>query len=235
MIPIGDTPDQRRTRFPIVTILLLLANVAVFVYQLSLGPAINQFVASFGVVPAEIARGVDIPPNSPDPVYLTLFSAMFMHGGFLHIAGNMLYLWIFGDNVEDALGHIPFLGFYLLAGLMASLIHVFVDPSSTIPSIGASGAIAGVLAGYLVLFPTASVRTLLLLGPFITMARVSAFILIGFWAVLQFISGLASLGADTAQTSGVAFWAHIGGFVVGLVVVGGWKMFRGNQAAPFPG
>ena len=235
MIPIGDTPEQRRRSFPIVTILLLLANVAVFIFQLSLGPGLEQFMAAFAVVPAEIVSGVDIPPDSPSPVYLTLFSAMFMHGGFLHIAGNMLYLWIFGDNVEDALGHIPFLAFYLFAGLMASLIYVFTDPTSTTPSLGASGAIAGVLAGYLVLFPTASIRTLLIIGPFITMARVSAFILIGFWAVLQLISGIASLGADTAQTSGVAFWAHIGGFVVGLVVVGAWKMFRGKQTSPFPG
>ena len=145
MIPIGDTTRQRRRTFPVVTLLLILVNIVVFLYELSLGSGLDQFIQGFGVVPAEITTGHDIPPPSPSPIYLTLFSSMFMHGGFLHIAGNMLFLWVFGDNVEDVFGHIPYLGFYLASGLAASFAHILVDPASPVPSIGASGAVAGVL------------------------------------------------------------------------------------------
>jgi membrane associated rhomboid family serine protease len=130
----------------------------------------------------------------------------------------MLYLWVFGDNIEDTFGHIPFTAFYLVSGIAAGLTHVFVNAESTIPSVGASGAVAGVLGAYLVLFPSAQVRTLLFLGPFITMTRVPAILLIGFWFVTQLVSGLASLDVATQQTAGVAFWAHIGGFVAGFVL-----------------
>ena len=143
---------------------------------------------------------------------------MFLHGGFLHIGSNMLFLWIFGDNVEDRLGHLRYILFYLVCGLGASAAHIYFNWGSTVPSVGASGAIAGVLAGYMLLFPSATVRTLLFLGPFITMTRVPAIIMIGFWFVTQLVSGLAALG-PAAQTTGVAFWAHVGGFVVGLPLV----------------
>jgi membrane associated rhomboid family serine protease len=206
--------------------LIIAANVLVFAYQLNLPPrALDGFIQSFGLVPTEFLSGEDRPPYTPGPLFLTLFTAMFIHGGFLHIGSNMLYLWVFGDNVEDVLGHTRFLAFYLLAGIAAGLAHTFVNAGSDVPSVGASGAIAGVLAGYLVYFPSASIRTLLFLGPFITVTRISAIIVIGIWFVIQLFSGLAALDAVTAQSAGVAFWAHIGGFVAGLVMGLAFKPF----------
>ena len=219
MIPISDDPGPRRLT-PVVTFTLIAINVAVFVYQLMLGNAVEGLWRSAGVIPAEYARGVDVPPAAPLGIYYTtLLTSMFLHGGILHIASNMLFLWIYGDNVEDRLGHVRFLLFYFLCGLGASAAHLYFNWSSPIPSIGASGAIAGVLAGYLLLFPRASIRTLLFLGPFITMTRVPAIVLIGFWFVTQLFSGVASIADGAAQTSGIAFWAHVGGFVVGLPLV----------------
>ena len=219
MIPISDEPGPRRV-LPIVTFTLLAINVAAFVYQLTLGNGVEGLWRSAGVVPLEYARRTDVPPAAPLGVfYTTLLTSMFLHGGFLHIGSNMLYLWIFGDNVEDRLGHLRFLIFYLLCGFGATAAHLYFNWGSPIPSIGASGAIAGVLAGYFVIFPSASIRTLLLLGPFITMTRVPAIILIGFWFVTQLFSGVASIGDGAEQSSGIAFWAHIGGFVVGLPLV----------------
>jgi membrane associated rhomboid family serine protease len=218
VIPISDDPGPRRST-PFVTFLLIAANVAVFVYELSLGTRLDGLFQSAGVVPLEFVRNQDLPPAAPGGIYYTtLLTSMFLHGGFLHIASNMLFLWIYGDNVEDRLGHGRFLLFYLLSGLAASAAHIFFNASSQIPSVGASGAIAGVLAGYLILFPRATIRTLVFLGPFITMTRVPALLLIGFWFVTQVFSGVASLG-ESEQTAGVAFWAHIGGFVAGLPLI----------------
>lgn len=222
MIPISDMPGRRR-RWPVVNFLLILANVYVFFFVEMMQPsqrALEALIQSAGVVPAELLSGRDLGPPAPlGLVYVTLLTSMFLHGGFLHLGGNMLYLWVFGDNVEDAFGHGVYLLFYLICGLVASAVHILVNAGSTVPSIGASGAIAGVLAAYLVLFPHASVRTLLFLGPFIMLPRVSAFFLIGVWFVLQVLSGVASLDVRAEQTSGVAFWAHIGGFIAGLVLV----------------
>ena len=220
MIPLGDSPIRRS--FPLVTVLIIVANVVVFFYELSLGNGrdLELFVQSFGTTPREILTGQDLPP-APAPagvVWITLITAMFVHGGFLHIGSNMLYLWVFGDNVEDTLGHGTFVIFYLAAGVLAGLTHVFVNAGSTIPSVGASGAIAGVLGAYLIRFPNAQVRTLLFLGPFITFPRISAVLLIGFWFLTQLVSGLASLDVATEQSTGIAFWAHIGGFIAGLVL-----------------
>jgi len=215
VIPIRDDPKRRS--FPWVTVAIILANIAVFIYELSLPDRVlNRFVMSVGTIPVEILNGVDIPPPAPGPIYITLITAMFVHGGFLHIASNMLFLWVFGDNVEDVFGHVAFLGFYFACGVAAGLTHVFVNAGSDIPSVGASGAIAGVLGAYLLMFPSARVRTILFIGPFITVPRIPAMLLIGFWFVTQLISGLAALDATTAQAEGVAFWAHIGGFVAGL-------------------
>jgi membrane associated rhomboid family serine protease len=217
MIPIGDDPP--RHRFPWVTIVLIVANVLVFVYQLSLPERqLEIFVQGFGTVPREILSGRDLPPPAPGPVWITLFTAIFIHGGFLHLGSNMLYLWVFGDNVEDRLGHMTYLFFYLTAGIVAGLTHVFFNPQSTIPSVGASGAIAGVLGGYLLMFPGALIRTLVILGPILLFPRISAILMIGFWFLMQFLAGLLSLGAATEQTSGVAVWAHIGGFVAGVLL-----------------
>ncbi len=217
MIPISDSPGIRR-HTPIVMPLLIVANVVIFLYQLSLGQTAQGFVMAWGAVPYEITHAVDIAPRIPVPVYVTLLTSMFLHGGLLHLASNMLFLWVFGDNVEDRMGRGAFLAFYLVCGILAGLTQTAIDASSRVPSIGASGAIAGVLAAYLLLFPRAQVRTLLLIGIFFTITRISAIFLIGFWILLQLLSGLIALEFGTDQTGGVAYWAHIGGFVAGLIL-----------------
>jgi membrane associated rhomboid family serine protease len=225
VIPIKDYPGPRRL-FPWVMLGIVVLNILVFLFELSLGSTrdLDQLFASAGVVPIEYTRGQPVGPPPPLGItWTTLFTSMFLHGGLLHIGSNMLYLFIFGDNVEDQLGHGWFLIFYLICGVIAGLTHIVVNASSDVPSIGASGAIAGVLAGYLVLFPSATVRTLLFIGPFITVPRISAALLIVFWFITQFLAGVTSLGARTQETSGVAVWAHIGGFLAGLVLV---QVFR---------
>jgi membrane associated rhomboid family serine protease len=218
--PIGDDNTQRRIT-PFVNYTLIAINVLVYFYQLGN----DEFTLGYSVVPAEITQGRDIVgpvrgvqglqlANSPSPIYLTLLSAMFMHGGLLHLGGNMLYLWIFGDNVEDRMGHLKYLIFYLLCGVLASGTHIFFGPNSVIPSLGASGAIAGVLGAYLVLFPRQGVRVF----QFGMIIEVPALIVIGLWGLLQFISGFGSLGSGGAS-GGVAFMAHVGGFVAGILLV----------------
>ncbi|SRR5579884_347597 len=216
MIPISDDPVRRTV--PIITIALILVNVLVFLYELSLGNRLEGFVQAFGAVPLEITSGRDLPPAAPlGNVYLTILTSMFMHGGWLHLISNMLYLWVFGDNVEDRFGHLGYLAFYLICGAVATLAQVAIAPDSTLPSIGASGAIAGVLGAYLVMFPSARVRTVLVLGIFILIPRIPALLLIGFWFLLQIVSGLAQIGV-AQETGGVAFWAHVGGFIAGAVL-----------------
>jgi membrane associated rhomboid family serine protease len=205
-----------------VTLITIAINVAVFVF---LQLPDEAFTYAWAAVPREITTGTDIAQrvtidgasfvlgDSPDPVYLTLLSSMYMHGGWLHLAGNMLFLWIFGDNVEHAMGHLPFLVFYLAAGLVASLAQILVSPDSLIPTLGASGAISGVLGAYLVLFP----RNRVLVFLFRILIWVPAIVAIGMWAVFQFINGLGQI-AQTEQTGGVAYMAHVGGFVVGVVL-----------------
>jgi membrane associated rhomboid family serine protease len=197
---------------------IVVLNVLVFVYELSLGRLIEPWMQTWGVIPTELLRGRGA---------VTLITSMFIHGGFLHIGSNMLFLWVFGDNVEDALGHGGFLVFYLAAGIIAGLTHTFVNAASEVPSVGASGAIAGVLGAYLLLFPDAKVRTLLFLGPFFTLARIPAVLMIGFWFVTQLITGLVALEVETAS-GGVAVWAHIGGFLAGGFV---GIVRRGSTAA----
>ncbi len=223
LFPLGDD-NSERSMTPYVTWGLIAANVLVFLYQVA-NPA---FEWGYSVVPYEITHGTDLTGplrigNSsielypgPTPIYLTLFFAMFMHGDLLHIGGNMLYLWIFGDNVEDRMGHVKFIIFYLLCGLLASGAHIFFSPNSRIPSLGASGAIAGVLGAYLVLFPHQRVRVLVPLGIFSSLTELPALIVIGLWGLLQFISGFGSIGVEGG---GVAYMAHVGGFVAGLLLV----------------
>ena len=229
LFPLGDD-NTSRTITPYVTWFLIAANILVFIYQL-----MNEaFTYGYSVVPYEVTHGVDLvnpggynragelvkPPQTPGPypIYLTFLSSMFMHGGFMHIGGNMLYLWIFGDNVEDDMGHAKFLVFYLLCGVLASLTHVFFGPDSTIPSLGASGAIAGVLGAYLILHPHRRIRVLLPLGIFSQITELPALVVIGFWALLQVFGGFGSI-AQTAQSGGVAYMAHVGGFVAGVILV----------------
>jgi membrane associated rhomboid family serine protease len=212
MFPIGDDNSARRSA-PVVTIALMAINVLVFLLELQRGDA---FIQQWAFVPGRFSE-------NPSGDAVTVLSAMFMHGGWLHLGGNMLYLWIFGDNVEDRFGSIKFLLFYLVAGLAATFAQYAVNPASNIPNVGASGAIAGVLGAYLLMFPKARVDVLL--GR--QVVAMPAFIVLGFWVVLQFVSGVGSI-ADTAQTEqgGVAYMAHVGGFVAGLVlgvVFGGLK------------
>ncbi|MFZ5861263.1 MAG: rhomboid family intramembrane serine protease [Nitrospirota bacterium] len=211
MIPIRD--ENPTTITPIVTVTLITVNVAVFLYQLSLGAQGEGFVAMFGAVPAAMFGG---DAFSPIPPSATLLTAMFLHGGLMHIGGNMLYLWIFGNNIEDAMGHGRFVVFYVLCGVVAAYAHAVTAPGSTVPMIGASGAISGVLGAYLLLFPRARVLTWIPLGVFSRMEYIPAAWLLGFWIALQFLNGTMSLGR---AGGGVAWFAHVGGFVTGLVVV----------------
>jgi membrane associated rhomboid family serine protease len=211
LIPIGD--EIRTRRVPTITYGLVAINVVVFLYELMLGQELNGLLMTLGAVPAYITDPINHPFS-----FLTLFSSMFLHGGWAHLIGNMLYLGIFGDNVEDVLGRGGYSLFYLAAGIAAGATQVFIAPTSQIPAIGASGAIAGVLAIYLVLFPTAPVRVLVPGYLFMRMARVPAALVLGMWFVIQLFNGFLSLGVQTMSTGGVAWFAHIGGFVAGLVV-----------------
>jgi membrane associated rhomboid family serine protease len=230
MIPIGDEVPQKRP-FPIFTVLLLLANVLVFLFELTLSRGeLSEFVQTYGFVPAKITGWREWNEGAIHPL-LTLLTAMFVHGGFIHILGNMLYLWVFADNVEGALGHFTYLAYYLLCGVAASLVEVAISPASQIPGVGASGAIAGVLAAYLLLFPHARVRTLLVFGPFLTFGWVAAVVLIGFWFVLQVLQGVVSLALVTYESGGVALFAHIGGFLFGFLLTYLIRRDRGQPVA----
>lgn len=218
MLPLRDINPTRR--FPIVTLTLIGINVAVFVFELLLDSVglLDTFILAFSVIPYELTHGVDLPPTIPLPVQLTIFTSMFMHGGFFHLAGNMLYLWIFGNNVEDNMGHGRFLVFYLLCGVAAALAQTAVSLNSRVPLLGASGAIAGVLGAYLLMFPNAQVETLLFFGWFVRIVRLPAVFVLSWWIVIQFFQGLLSLGVPAAS-GGVAWFAHIGGFVAGVILV----------------
>lgn len=219
MIPISDNPGPRR-RFPIVNYLLIALNVLAFVAEVKYGTC---FQAAYATIPYAITHGQALQIQGcsygePSPVYLTLLTSMFLHANLLHIGGNMLFLWIFGDNVEDWLGHFWYFVFYLSCGLVAATAQIVVDPNSTLLNLGASGAIAGVLGAYLVFYPGAQVSTLIFLGFFITIARLSAFIVIGLWFILQLVSGYESLNPANVSSGGVAYFAHIGGFATGLLI-----------------
>jgi len=175
----------------------------------------DWFLTQYALIPAEWLRGTDLPPTIPVPIWLTLLSSIFLHGSILHVLGNMLYLWIFGDNVEDAMGPIRFLIFYLVCGALASLAQIAIGPGSSVPLVGASGAIAGVLAAYFMLYPHAKILTIIPIFFFLRLVAVPAVFLLGFWFILQVISGAGSLGAS----GGVAWFAHVGGFVAGLILV----------------
>jgi membrane associated rhomboid family serine protease len=215
MIPLRDTIAGRTT--PFVSYTLIGANVLVFLWQLSLGQdGFQAIVYSLGVIPAALLGDATLPPDLYlVPPTTTVFTSMFLHGGLLHLAGNMLYLWIFADNVEDAMGHVRFIIFYFLCGIGAALAQALPNPDSTIPMIGASGAISGVLGAYLLLFPRAQVLVLIPLGLFSQIVHLPAMFVLGLWFVLQLVS---SAFADP-NAGGVAFGAHIGGFVVGMLLI----------------
>jgi membrane associated rhomboid family serine protease len=212
VFPIGDENAGTIIK-PIVNWTLIGLCVAVFIYQVSLSPrALEALFFQYGVIPAELTAGEN---------YLSVLTSMFLHGGFGHLFGNMVFLYVFGDNIEDAMGHISYLLFYLLCGIAAALTQVFLNPDSTIPMIGASGAISGVMGAYIVLFPRGNVRAIV----FYAVMLVPAWIMIGVWFALQLFSGFSTLGGP--DVGGTAFWAHVGGFVAGTILV--W-LFRDKEA-----
>ena len=224
MLPIGDdegtAPGAR-----IVTIALIALNVLAFLLELGQGSegALQSFITAWGVVPREYSVGHDIPPTIPLPFWSTLITSMFLHGGWMHLGGNMLYLWIFGDNLERVMGAAKYAAFYLVCGIAAGLAHILFAGGSMVPSVGASGAISGVLGGYLLMFPQNRVKVLTRGG----VASVPAIVVLGMWIVIQLVSQLGSI-ANTSQGGGVAYMAHIGGFVAGMALV---KLFATARLA----
>lgn len=226
MFPISDDSRLRRTR-PFINITLIGLCAAVFIYELVIG-AVGRFVFfyQFGVIPAELTQGIEYDLirtsqgtfniASPAPNWATVFTSMFVHGDWMHFASNMLFLWVFGDNIEDRLGHFKYLLFYLAAGVAAVALQVLANTRSELPTIGASGAIAGVLGGYLIFFPFNRIKTVVFFF-FINIVRIPAMLLLGFWFLLQFVGGVGSLG-PSAQAGGVAYWAHVGGFIFGMAI-----------------
>ena len=216
MIPLRDSAPARG--WPLVTWALIGINVWVFFYELLLGPGLEEFARTWGFIPARYFALGEIDPTDWAGRYVPLFTSMFLHGGWMHLIGNMLFLWIFGDNVEDRMGRVRYLGFYLLTGLAAALTHAYLSPDSTVPTIGASGAISGVLGAYLMFFPHARVLTLVVFVFFIVdVIEVPAVLYLGLWFLMQLVSGTLT-HAIAPDAGGVAWWAHVGGFVAGIVL-----------------
>ena len=214
MIPISDDNPARLT--PLVTVAIIILCVAAFVWELSLGRQADAAVYAFGFKPVTLLRG------ETEIAVITILTSMFVHGGFLHVGGNMLYLWIFGNNVEDAMGHVKFIVFYLISGVAAALSMAWMDPSSNVPMVGASGAISGVLAAYVLLYPRARVTVIVPLGIIFYPMKISATWVVGFWFVLQLLSAALS----NPDQPGVAWWAHVGGFIVGVILT---PLFKSSQ------
>lgn len=234
MIPISDDNPARQS--PVVTWLVIAICVAAYVWERSLGSEMSAALAVFGFVPALLVHAHPAPPGLVElPPAATIFTSMFLHGGILHIAGNMLYLWIFGDNVEDAMGHLRFVVFYLACGVAAALALAYVDPQSRVPMIGASGAISGVLAAYMLLFPRARITVVVPLGIIFFPVALSAFWVVGFWFAMQ----LASAAFSNPHEPGVAWWAHVGGFAAGALLTpffksSGFPLFGRARRSSWP-
>jgi len=212
MIPFKD--DNPVRIFPFITIAIIVLNSIVLLMQMTSPYGQQQIAFSYGAIPSLLLSFKTYQPIHP---LLTVFTSMFMHGGILHLGGNMLYLWIFGNNIEDRLGHVRFIIFYLLCGVIAAYSHAFAEPLSQTPMIGASGAVAGILGAYLLLFPHARIHTLVFFGFFINIIRLPAILVIGFWIILQFVNGILSKGF--AGQGGVAWFAHVGGFITGFLLI----------------
>lgn len=226
MIPLKDINPTERT--PVVTIVLVVINALVFIYELTLAePEARRLFFTLGMVPARAALFPSSPEIGLGDAFLPLLTSMFLHGGWLHVIGNMWFLWVFGDNIEDRLGHGRFLVFYLLCGVLAGLAHTVMNLASTLPAVGASGAVSGVMGAYLMLFPSSRVVTLITLGWYWFTTRLPAYVMILYWLAVQLLSGTVSLGQR--GEGGVAWWAHIGGFAAGAVLV---YLFRQRQKRP---
>jgi membrane associated rhomboid family serine protease len=227
MIPLRDENPSQST--PFVTWFLVAANVVAFLVELRFGSDLSAFLYDWALIPARLTMAVQYGNESVLGPGLTVLTSMFLHGGWLHLLGNMWYLWIFGDNVEDRLGHVRFLLFYLAAGVIAALLHWFTNEASRAPTLGASGAIAGVLGAYLVAFPRARVVTLLPFFPFIRIVALPAVLVLGLWFVFQFFSGALTLAYGGSTGGGIAWWAHIGGFAFGVLTMGVVRAIRGPE------
>jgi membrane associated rhomboid family serine protease len=225
MIPLKD--DNPTSHRPWLTVALIAANILTFLYQVSQGTEAQLVVMRFGLIPYELTHGVSITPALHVPASLTVFTSMFLHGGWLHLAGNMLYLWIFGNNIEDRLRPLPFLVFYILSGVVASLLFVATAPGSRLPLVGASGAIAGVLGAYAVAYPRARVLTLIFFGFFVRLVWIPAFVVLGFWFILQLL--YSWVGTSHSSQGGIAYMAHVGGFAFGMLVA---LIFRNRLRNP---
>ena len=215
MIPYKD--DNPIHIVPFGTLLIIILNVLVFVMQLLSGEEGRRIVYSYGAIPHNI---ISLETTQPIHPALTIFTSMFMHGGLFHLLLNMLYFWIFGNNIEERLGHVRFILFYLCCGIVAALSHALLSPGSYVPMIGASGAVAGMLGAYILLFPMAKIHTVVFLGFYVTVVKIPSLIVIGFWAIIQVVSSLLSQGPDSQ--GGIAFVAHVGGFVAGLFTIKLW-------------
>ena len=217
MIPLRDTIPSRTV--PYINYTFILLNLLLFLYQVSLGYHLERFLYTWGVVPAKFFAPFSIGQIGLVERTAPLLTSMFLHGGWLHLLGNMLFLYIFGDNVEDRLGHTRYFFFYIFCGLLAIVAHLITNPSSRVPTIGASGAIAGVMGAYFFLFPYARVVTLIFIFFFIDVIEIPAFFFLAFWFILQFLNGTMSVSAQNAASGGVAWWAHIGGFLAGIMLL----------------
>ena len=234
MIPLRDDIPSRTV--PVINVTLIVVNVLFFLMELGMGPRLQRFLFHAAVVPV-LFSGRDHVLSLPEVIRTSVspdlgvrvLLSMFLHGGWVHILGNMLYLWIFGDNVEDRMGHFRYLAFYLLCGWTATYAHIWAEPVSRMPSIGASGAIAGVLGAYIALYPKARIVTIVPLGIFFPLVQFPAVLFIGFWFLQQFLAGGLALVARTAETGGVAWWAHVGGFLAGVLLVG---LFQSPRRRP---
>ena len=220
MIPFKD--DNPTRNFPLITIVFIAANIIIFILQVLLPADPGRIAFAYGAVPHFLLTFETVQPLHP---LLTVITSMFMHGSLLHLGTNMLFLWIFGNNIEDELGYTKFIIFYLLCGFAAAYAHAITNPISTIPMIGASGAVSGILGAYLLLFPRARVHTLIFLGFFFQVVSLPAVVVIGLWILIQFVNGLISQGAS--HRGGVAWFAHIGGFIVGILII---KLFTGSKS-----
>ncbi len=235
MIPIkADRPTRT---FPLITICIISINIFVFLYEISLGTYSEQFILTFGAIPFKLTHILTLFTRGEpvSPIFKSMITSMFLHGGLWHVGGNMLYLWIFGNNIEDEMGHFRFIFFYILCGVIAVYSHAAIDPMSQVPMIGASGAVSGVLGAYLIRFPGTKILTLIPLGFFVHMIRIPAIIVLGFWIVAQFMNGMFSL----QEGGGVAWFAHIGGFVAGMLLITRFgkkrKGLRKPSGKPSPG
>ena len=216
MIPLRDTTPS--VRFPIVTIILIVVNSLIFFFEVSLGSSLNKFIYIFGMIPERYFHLTQHQWLSFFDRFYPFLTSIFLHGGWMHLIGNMWFLWIFGDNVEDRLGRKGFLLFYMFCGIVAGFTHAYTNPQSTVPTVGASGALAGVMGAYFIFFPRARVLTLIPIFIFLHFIEIPAYFYLGIWFLFQFFSGAVDLAIRSNACSGVAWWAHIGGFVTGVLI-----------------